>query len=164
VTVGTAEANGADTRSVAFARYSARVGNPVTPADEADVNVTVRATDIRETGDLSDYAGELQAQVSVRITDRNNTVLAPIFPYNEPATVEDTPLSVTVPCATTANTAVGSTCSVATTMDTIVPGTVTEGDRSVWAFDRVRLMDGGPDGDAETADNSLFATQGVFVP
>jgi hypothetical protein len=35
----------------------------------------------------------------------------------------------------------------------------------VWQFDRVRLMDGGADGDAETAgDNVLFATQGVFVP
>jgi hypothetical protein len=54
---------------------------------------------------------------------------------------------------------------VTTTADTLVPGTVTEGDRAVWAFDRVRLLDGGVDGDAETAtDNMLFATQGVFVP
>ena len=42
---------------------------------------------------------------------------------------------------------------------------MTEGDRAVWAFDRVRLLDGGVDGDADTAaDNTLFATQGVFVP
>ena len=28
----------------------------------------------------------------------------------------------------------------------------------------IQLLDGGPDGDGDTADNSLFATQGVFVP
>jgi hypothetical protein len=32
-------------------------------------------------------------------------------------------------------------------------------------LDRVRLLDGGVDDDADTAaDNMLFATQGVFVP
>jgi hypothetical protein len=65
---------------------------------------------------------------------------------------------------TTASTTIGSTCSIATTADTLVPGTAAEGDRSVWGFDTVRLLDGGPDGDAETADNQVFATQGVFVP
>jgi len=45
------------------------------------------------------------------------------------------------------------------------PDRVTERDRAVWGLDRVRLFDGGPDGDADTsADNALFATQGVFVP
>jgi hypothetical protein len=124
----------------------------------------VSATDIRATGDLSDYTGELQAQVMLRITDRNNSLLPPIFPDDQRGTLQDTPLSVTVPCTTT-GAAAGSTCSIATTADTLVPGTVTEGDRSVWELDRVRLLDGGVDGDAETAvDNMLFATQGVFVP
>jgi hypothetical protein len=166
VTVGTFEANGAPTKSVAFARFAARAGDPGTPAvDEADVAVRVRATDIRASGDLTDYGGELQAQVNLRITDRNSTVLAPIFPYDQRATVQDTPLSVTVPCSTTADTTVGSTCSITTTADTLVPGTVLEGKRSVWGLDRVTLLDGGADGDAETAgDNAVFATQGVFVP
>ena len=164
VTVGSPDSNGPGANSVAFARYKAIAGNPTTPADEADVAIRVSATDIRAPN-LSDYTGELQAQVTLRITDKNNTPLAPIFPDNQRGTMQDTPLSATVPCATTAGSGIGSTCSITTTADTLVPGTVTERDRSVWQFDRVRLLDGGPDGDAETAgDNVLFATQGVFVP
>jgi hypothetical protein len=78
-------------------------------------------------------------------------------------TVRDTPLSVTIPCAVTA-TATGSTCAVNTTADALVPGIVTEDSRAVWAMDKINVFDGGPDGDAQTPDNSLFATQGVFVP
>jgi hypothetical protein len=71
---------------------------------------------------------------------------------------------VTVPCTGTGPDA-GATCSIVTTADTLMPGTVTEGDRAVWELDRVRLLDGGVDDDADTAaDNMLFATQGVFVP
>ncbi len=165
VTVGSPDANGAPANAVASARYGVIVGAPATPADEADVSITVSATDIRSSGDLSDYAGELQAQVAVRITDRNNSVLPPIFPDDQRGTVQATTLSVTVPCAATANSTVGSTCAITTTADTLVPGTVTEGDRSVWGFDRVRLFDGGLDEDADTTpDNMLLATQGVFIP
>ena len=40
-----------------------------------------------------------------------------------------------------------------------------EGDRAIWQLGQVQLFDGGVDGDAETAaDNTLFATQGIFVP
>jgi hypothetical protein len=164
VTVGAPDANGPAANSISSARYSVLNGNPNTPADEADVKIRVNATDIRATSDLSDYTGELQAQVTLRITDRNNSLLPPIFPDDQRGTLQDTPLSVTVPCVTTASTTIGSTCSIATTADTLVPGTAAEGDRSVWGFDTVRLLDGGPDGDAETADNQVFATQGVFVP
>ena len=165
LTVGSPDANGAAANSTMSARYGVLVGIPATPADEADVAINVDATDIRSSGDLSDYTGELQAQVTLRITDRNNSPLPPIFPDDQPGTVQDTPLSVTVPCTATPSTTIGSSCSVATSADTLVPGTVTEGDRAVWGFDRVRLLDGGVDGDAETApDNMVFATQGVFVP
>lgn len=165
LTVGSPDANGPAANSTMFARYGVLVGAPATPADEADVTIDVGATDIRSAADLSDYTGELQAQVTLRITDRNNSPLPPIFPDNQPGVVQDTPLSVTVPCTATPSTSIGSSCSVTTTADTLVPGTATESDRAVWAFDRVRLLDGGVDGDAETAaDNMLFATQGVFVP
>jgi hypothetical protein len=53
---------------------------------------------------------------------------------------------------------------VNTSADAVLPGAIQEGTRMIWALDRVRVYDGGPDGDADTADNSLFATQGVFVP
>ena len=39
------------------------------------------------------------------------------------------------------------------------------GARSIWEFGQVRLYDGGPDADGDTAgDNTLFMRQGVFVP
>jgi hypothetical protein len=164
LTVGTFDANEQAANSVASAGYSVIPGNPATPADEADVGISVDATDVRRSSDLSDYDGELQALVSVRITDRNNSVLPPIFPDDQNGTMQDTPLAVTVPCTVTPSTAIGAHCAVATSADAVAPGMVTERDRAVWAFDQVTLMDGGADGDADTADNSVFATQGVFVP
>ena len=165
LTVGAPDANGPPANSVASARYGVLVGSPSTPGDQADVTVDVDATDIRASGTLADYTGELQAQVSLRITDRNNSALPPIFPDDQPGSLQDMALAVTVPCTATPDTTIGSHCAVSTTADAVVPGIVVEGDRAVWAFDRVRLLDGGVDGDAETApDNTLFATQGVFVP
>ena len=56
-------------------------------------------------------------------------------------------------------------CELTTTLDTLRPGAAAEGKRAVWALDQLKVYDGGPDGDADTtADNSLFAVQGVFVP
>jgi hypothetical protein len=37
--------------------------------------------------------------------------------------------------------------------------------RTIWALDAVEVYDDGADGSAATtSDNTLFATQGVFVP
>ena len=49
-------------------------------------------------------------------------------------------------------------------MDTLIPGAVPEGKRSVWAMDQVQVFDGGPDGDVTTAPNTLFMVQGTFTP
>jgi hypothetical protein len=46
----------------------------------------------------------------------------------------------------------------------VAPGVIREGDRAIWQLGRMEVWDGGPDGDVDTADNSLFATQGLFVP
>jgi hypothetical protein len=164
LTVGTPDANGAPVSSFASVLYRVQVGNPSNMTDDADVRIDVRASDVRSAGDLSDYVGELQMIVQARITDRLNSLAPPIFPANMTGTVQDTPLSVTVPCAATASATTGGVCSVATTADSVVPGIAVEDSRSVWELDKVTLFDGGPDGDAETPDNSLFATQGVFVP
>ena len=115
-------------------------------------------TDVREAAGLADYTGELNQVTNLRITDRANGT------GNESATVQDTPLSATVPCTATPETTRGSTCSISTTMDALVPGSVPEGKRSIWALGQVQVFDGGPDGVAATAGNSLFAVQGVFVP
>jgi hypothetical protein len=122
----------------------------------------VTLVDVRNESDLSDYTGELSADAALRITDKDNT------PYPGgpgPATVTDTSFPITVPCATTADTNIGSTCQVATTADSLVPNAIKEGRRAVWGLGQVKVYDGGADGDADTAaDNSLFMTQGVFVP
>ena len=67
-------------------------------------------------------------------------------------------------CRAPASTTIGSTCSITTTFDAVYPGSVPEGKRSVWQLGRVRVNDGGADGVVATAPNTLFATQGVFVP
>jgi hypothetical protein len=47
----------------------------------------------------------------------------------------------------------------------VIPGSTPEGTRAVWALDQVKVYDGGPDEVAATeAGNSLYATQGLFVP
>jgi hypothetical protein len=158
LTVGSPDANGNPARFTGSVRYVVLAGNPATPAvDEADVAVTVTLTDVRNQGDLTDYTGELQATTSVRITDRANGA------ENEAATVQDVRLPVTVPCTATPG-AAGAACSVSTTMDAVQPGVVPEGKRSVWQLGQIEVYDGGSDGVAGTAGNTLFAKQGVFVP
>jgi hypothetical protein len=160
LTVGTQDANGRPANFVGSVRFAVRPGDPSTPEDEADVNVAASVTDVRNSNvTLSDYTGELRSEVSLRITDRYNGTA-----QNQPATVTDVPLAFTIQCAATLNGSIGSSCSLDTSLDALTPGLVRERDRAVWEMGPVRLFDGGPDGDADTADNSLFATQGVFVP
>ena len=146
LTVGTPDANGKGAKSVGYARYGAVSGNPAAPPDEANVNFYMRLTDVRVASDLSDYEGELELRAKIRITDRRSGPGA-----NEPATGQDIEFPVTVPCAATEDTTIGSRCEVATTAEAITPGAVTEGARSIWAFDQTRVYDGGPDGLAATA-------------
>jgi hypothetical protein len=157
-TLGTPDANGKPVKGEGLVRYVALNGNPATPADEADVRITFGLTDVYHHSTLIDYAGELRARVGLRITDKLNNP-------GDIGTVADTALGATVPCAATTDTTQGGSCSLVTTVDTLVPGTVIEGKRSVWELGQVQVDDGGPDGDADTAgDNTLFMVQGVFVP
>ena len=94
---------------------------------------------------------------NLQITDRDNGP-------DEVATVQGLPLSFAVPCVTTTSTTIGSTCSVATTADAVVPNTVKEDRRTIWQMGKVDLYDGGADGQAGTDPNTLFMTQGYYVP
>ncbi|MGH2978748.1 MAG: acetylxylan esterase [Solirubrobacterales bacterium] len=158
LTVGTPDANGGTAHSVGAVRLATVVGVPGTPEDEADVKVDVSLSDVREASGLGDYTGELNQVTTLRITDRANGS------GGEAGTVEDLPLAVGVPCAGTPETTKGANCSVSTTIDALAPGAVPEGQRSIWALGQVQVFDGGPDGIAATAGNSLFAVQGIFVP
>ena len=40
-----------------------------------------------------------------------------------------------------------------------------EAKRAIWALDAVGIYDGGADGDGDTtADNTVFARPGIFIP
>jgi acyl-homoserine lactone acylase PvdQ len=162
LTVGTPDANGNGSRSTGSMRLGVFVGNPSTPADEADVNMQFSLTDVRRSGDEGDYAGQLQALTEVRVTDRDNGESA--GGGDDPATVSDFPFPATVPCTATADPAVGATCELNTSFDALVPGAVKERDRSIWQLGAVQVFDGGADGLASTSPNTLFARQGIFIP
>ena len=159
LTVGTSDANGQLAKSAGYVRATVVPDNTGTPADEADVTLQVSLTDVREQAGLGDYAGELEGRPTVRITDQLDGG-GPL-----PQTTVDFPFPISVPCATTADTTIGSTCGVLTSANSLTPGAALGGRRAIWALPRVDVYDGGSDGDAATtADDTLFATQGVFVP
>jgi len=159
LTVGTPDANGRGAAMVGYLRLSSATGDPGTPADEADVSIAFSTTDVRVPGTLVDYTGELRASAVLRLTDRANGATG-----NDTATMSGTTYAFTVPCTATAATGVGSTCSLTTTADALLPNTVTEGKRAIWQLGEILVLDGGPDGDAETADNTVFLRQGLFIP
>jgi hypothetical protein len=157
LTVGSPDANGAGANMAGSVTFNAIPGNPSTTADEADVRLAVSVADVRRRADLGDYTGQLEARPQLRITDRNNGP-------GETGTVQDIDFPFAIPCAATSDTAVGSTCSLSSTADAVNPGTVLENRRTIWQLGQVRVFDGGSDGVASTAGNTLFAVQGLFVP
>jgi glucose/arabinose dehydrogenase len=160
LTVGTPDANGAAVNSSGSVRFVTLAGDPKTTADEADVALVVSITDVRRLSGLADYTGQLQASAGLRITDRDNPA-----PAGSPAaTTQDGTFAWTVPCTATADTAVGSRCSINTSADAVTPGVVKEGRRTVWQLGAITVFDGGPDGVASTSPNTEFAVQGVFIP
>jgi len=155
LTVGVGDGNPAPALSIGFVRLSVRPGVPG-GVDDAEVVIRSRLSNVMRTSDLSEYPGALRAAVRVRLTDKEGTVSQ---------TTQGFPLEWQMPCASTAATNEGSLCEATTTLDALIPGAAAEGTRANWALDQVEVYDGGPDEDAATtADNSLLATQGVFVP
>ncbi|MGH2978371.1 MAG: prealbumin-like fold domain-containing protein, partial [Solirubrobacterales bacterium] len=159
LTVGTPDANSRTANMIGKVRYAVLLGDAGTPADEADVRIQASVTDVR-TQDLSDYEGQLEGRVSLRVTDRLNGP-----GEDETGTVTDLPFTFPVPCTATSGSGnVGATCSVATTADAVLAGAVVETRRTIWQVADVELRDGGPDGVASTQDNTPFLRQGFFVP
>ena len=159
LTLGTGDSNGQGANSVGSVRYTALLGNPSTPANEADVRLTFSLTDVRRRSDLSDYTGEVKVDSGVRITDRLNG-----SSQNQPATTLDLSLPVPAQCVATADATIGGTCAVTTTFNAVAPGSILEGKRAIWQLDRALVYDGGADNLASTAPNTVFARQGIFVP
>jgi hypothetical protein len=143
-----------------------------------DVRIVAGATDVRcrvgtaggqggcEGGALSDYLGELEGRVVIRVTDHHNSTM--IGGTGDTATVIDVPLPITVGCAANPNggtaTAIGGTCSIVTSANGAVPGAIEPGKRGNIEAGPITVNDGGPDGVGVTTDNSKFAQQGIFIP
>jgi hypothetical protein len=160
LTVGAPDANSQPANALGSVTLTAVPDNPATPAEDADLLIATSLTDVRKKSDLTDYTGEVQTVLRVRLTDRVGTPSGDV-----PQTTQDFTFSVTVPCTSTPATTVGSTCSLTAGADSLRPGAITASLRSIWALDKVQVFDGGADNDADSlGDNTLFETQGVFAP
>jgi hypothetical protein len=162
VQVGTPDANVAPAKSVSRVRFTTVVGNTATQADEADVGILAEINDVYNkpnSSPLTDYAGEVGVRVPLQVTDRSNGAVP-----QDPGTVTEFLAGFTVPCVATAATDTGASCVLSTTADTLLPGMVKEGARTMWQLGQMYVTDGGPDNVALTDPNTVFMRQGIFVP
>jgi hypothetical protein len=171
LTVGTGDSNGAPANSIGHLLLSVQPGTPGPPED-ADVVAMIQFKDVRckpatspgvcpvaNAADGPDYTGNVQVTFVNRITDHYN---GPTL--TDAATIVDIPFPVNATCAATSSASVGATCSADTSLNALVPGAIKEEQRMSWELGQVQVIDGGPDGNIATGDNTLFAVQGVFVP
>jgi calcineurin-like phosphoesterase family protein len=162
LTVGTPDLNGQPAGFRGYLSLTVMAQVPVDPSDgdQADVKINATLDDVRRAGDFTDYTGQLQGRLLLRITDRVNT-----GSLTQPATASDLPLSFAISCqATPADPNRGSTCNLASSIDTVLAGAALEGKRSIWEVKEFSVFDGGPDGIAATPGNSEFASPGLFTP
>ena len=112
----------------------------------------------------ADYSGETRFSFTFRLTDHWNAT-AP-GGGTDPATVQDfTTESSLAACVQSGSTSIGSTCNLNTTLNALIPGAVLALKRAIWELPAVRILDGGADGDGDTtADNTVFARPGIFIP
>ena len=159
LTIGVGDGSPALARGEGFVRLDLALGTPG-GADESDVLIRFRLLNVMWRSNLTDYTGELETSFGVRLTDSDPGAPA----YYPPTTTQDFPFTFTIPCTATASTVDGGTCDAWTSAEAVVPGSVVEGARAIWDLGQLEVTDGGPDGDVDTNDNSIFARQGVFVP
>ena len=160
LTIGTPDSNGQAPKLIGYVNLKTICGPPCTdPGKPGDVGIEIGITDVRRQSNLSDYGGELQSLMEIRMTDKlNGTSLS------DPATAMNVPFSIAVPCMPNADATVGSSCNLTTTADAMLAGMVAEGRRAIWQLGQIEVRDGGADGDADTAPNTPFLRQGLFAP
>jgi TolB protein len=152
-----------------YVRLDVVVGNPSTPADEADVKIESQISDVRNASDQSDYAGQVLLKSKIRLTDRASGF------GGVSATADDRNFNVPLSCTPTAEAPRGSTCELTTTVDALIPGFAKEGKRAVISTVSFQVLDAGPDTDVGsdfpacpptcgTGDERTFLDQGVFAP
>jgi hypothetical protein len=82
---------------------------------------------------------------------------------DEPATVQDIPVPATFICVNTADTSIGGLCNQ-TPPPCLGCFPAPDGQRQVIELTDILVYDGGPDGQVNTNDNTLFMHQGIFIP
>jgi hypothetical protein len=174
-TVGTPDAFGGGANSTNHLRLMAWRSIPGGP-DEADILIRLALNDLRclPTGTRcgtanaagpDDYSGEMRFSFALRLTDHHNQTWpeAPVA-----ATVQDFAFEHSWACLQSGSTSTGSTCDLNTSFNALMPGgspPVEAAKREVWELQAVRIYDGGTDGDGDTtADNTVFARPGIFIP
>ena len=152
----------------------------------ADIKITVQVSDVRCTaalvginpavcpsGTFGAYTGSLGANFPEQLTDHCNGAAPPACPAPLPPPPNagtgpspgpfSLPVSFVVPCAA-GPPGMGANCALVSTFNVLTPGFVVAGARGNFETGRVTVDDGGPDGNAATADNIEYAGAGVFVP
>jgi hypothetical protein len=170
LTVGTLDANGAAANSRGFLLLRVRS----TSADQLVISLQISDVRCKPATDAAlcssanaagppDYAGEVQSNMTIRITDHYN---GPIGGSGgtDPATVVDVKFPVNVPCVSTADTSIGAVCDSSFAPQPLIPPQDYSGRRTLIELGQVEVFDGGPDGSVATNDNTLFEVQGLFVP
>ena len=104
------------------------------PPDDAEVGLHASITDVRNASDLTDHTGSLKP---LRPAD-HRPLQHPLSGRPGPGTVSDFTYTFAIPCTATADTGIGSTCSLDTTADALAPGTAVEGRRAIWQTRRGR--------------------------
>jgi hypothetical protein len=172
-TVGTPDAFGGAANATGY--LSLAYGCCLHETEPADILIDIALNDVRcvptgarcgtaNASGPADYSGELRFSFTFRVTDHWNAV-AP-GGGTDAATVQEFNFEdSTGACVQSASTSAGSTCSLNTSLGTIAPFSVRDRQRAIWEVHAVRIYDGGADGDGDTtADNTVFARPGVFIP
>ena len=175
LTVGTGDAwPGTQPKSIGSVRFDVKASSP------EDVKIVASISDVRCRGNsvsgfcgtantdnatVPDYSGELLGSLFVRLTDHFSGPIGSCGACADPATAQDVQISVATPCVTTADTTVGSLCSINTTANGVIFGAVQDNKRANLEAQTIYVDDGGSDGTAATTfDNTHFATQGIWIP
>lgn len=149
--------------SSGFADLTVLEGDLVTAADEADVSVSLHASDVRDRQSGGDYlpsatGPDVTLKLKLRVSDDANG-----SPAVERGTITDFSFDVPVSCTATAGIA-GSTCDASTSADSVLPGMIREGKDTVIQAFRARLDDSGANRVRGDGDDRNFAMQGLYIP
>jgi hypothetical protein len=170
LTIGSPDANGRSASSVSSVKFKVIAASP------EDVQVVIKISDVLciqlnaacPGGALADFDGTLLVKATVRITDRNNG-----SPLVEGATVQDLDLKFPIQCvATPASSTTGGSCQGTVTVNSIYPGAVLDLKRAMWQFEKIQVLDPGPNGTGfggcpgtcGDGDETVFMRPGVYAP